>query len=264
MVATGFLAYSHPMWKVQKAMQIQDVLPYTINNQIKFTGLSNGYSFFKNRDGVNSLWNGFLFGAVFNIIDFCDEEFQKHIFKLDKYIPKEEDAPNSDRIWRYFKGNLMYQLIVGASLYPIYNMWIRMIGDIEPVAKYANIWDCAAKVWKHEGFRGFYTGFSWGLLKLVTRSVFKTINYIKQTKGNDGTARRPLLYPLQLFEESCVYAIDTIGARAILGLPLLAAGASGIGILPDIFSGFTVQLWSLGPEFLCLWAYTVFSKKLEN
>jgi hypothetical protein len=173
-VSTSLLALTHPSWLVNKVIQIQNVHPFALSKNIKFTGFFQAYNYFKARDGVNSLWNGYLLGAIFNGIDFCEESIANNICGLEEYIPKDEDKPNKARIARYFKGNLFYMIGSSLLVFPFYNLWIRMMGDIEPVTRFTNIFDCITKVFKNEGIKGFYVGFGFGLLKVITRTFFKT------------------------------------------------------------------------------------------
>jgi hypothetical protein len=242
MIAFGFTAYLHPMLKVQNIMQVQNVLPYALENNIKFKGFLSGYRFMSRRDGVNSLWNGFFLKATIDIFDFVEEDITKKVFKLKDYIPDEEEFPTNDRVIRYFKGNLFTKVLIAASLFPIYNIWVRLSGDPRPVTEFAGVLDCVDKVWKSEGIKGFFKGFSWSLLSTLVSVGMKTLNFKLQTKKNTGQSRKSLMYPLMMIESTVLYGIETIGVRSIIGLPLVAPAAVGFAILPDVYSGFSIKL----------------------
>jgi hypothetical protein len=69
---------------------------------------------------------------------------------------------------------------------------------------------------------------------------------------------------VQFLEEFIVYGIDTLGTRCILGLPLIAAGASGFGVVKDLYSGFNLQVWSISIELAVFWMYSTFAKSMNN
>ena len=79
LTSSAFLAFVHPIFKVQKIMQIQS-FGFPQDSSMKFSGFLDGYRYLKQRDGVNSLWDGFLFGAFTFGIDFCEDEIMKHVF----------------------------------------------------------------------------------------------------------------------------------------------------------------------------------------
>jgi Mitochondrial carrier protein len=264
LMGLGFVFTFHPAYKVTRIMQIQNVYPAALENSIKLTGLMDGYSFLKNRDGVNSLWNGVFFGAIYATIEFCDEEMKKEVFKLEKYIPKEEYEPTPERKLRHFKGNLFYGLAIGVTFYPFYNLWVRMCTDISPVPIYANSLDCVTKVWENEGFKGFYKGFSWYLVKTILKAFFETYNYIHRTKDSFGCAKNNKYYALNGLQSVFRFPLETLVVRSILGLPLLLAGASTVDTVADLYSGFSIEMISVITENLCVFGFTMLSKMLEN
>jgi hypothetical protein len=260
----GFIFTFHPAYKVTRIMQIQNVCPVVIENGIKLTGLRNGYSFLKLRDGVNSLWNGVFFAAIYGTLEFCDDEIKKDIFKLDKYIPKEEYEPTPERVWRHFKGNLFYGLSFGVALYPIFNLWTRMCTDISTVPIYENSLQCISKVWENEGFRGFYKGFSWYFLKSLVKASFETLTYYLQAKDSHGCARNNKYYILNVLHSLFKYTIETVNTRSILGLPLTLANAPISDAFVDLYSGYSIELLSVVTENILVFAFTKFSAMLEN
>ena len=118
LTCTGFIAYVHPIFRVQKVMQIQS-FGFAQDQQMKFSGFLDGYSYLKNRDGVNSLWRGFAAGAIHYAFDFCDDEIMKHIFKMDDYIPKEEHQPTPSKLKKYFLGNFFSKITILIVSYPL-------------------------------------------------------------------------------------------------------------------------------------------------
>lgn len=52
---------------------------------------------------------------------------------------------------------------------------------------YKNDWQCLAKVWREEGYRGFYSGFSVNLVRCIPLTLiqfmfFQNLKFINQKK----------------------------------------------------------------------------------
>ena len=59
-----------------------------------------------------------------------------------------------------------------------------------------------------------------------------------------------------VIDETVKVAFDTLVTRRILGLDLVSA--SGIEMIPDLYSGFSIQLYAIGLELACLKVITYF------
>lgn len=226
---------------------------------MKFSGFLDGYRYLKMRDGVNSLWNGFFLGAVTYGVEFCEDEIKKYIFKMDDYIPKEDDEPTPGRVKKYFLGNFFSRLAIQLLTFPLENIWVRIITDVEPVSKYTGIIDCVQKVFKKEGFHGFYSGFVFAFCQTLLKASFKTLSYYLRLKTEVGCPKSPLMYPFTAAEQVILFAVDTLKVRSIVGLPLVSKNVTGLGIIADVYSGLSVEMISIITELIVLKAYSIIS-----
>lgn len=148
--------------------------------------------------------------------------------------------------------------------FPLENIWLRIITDVEPVPKYSGILDCIQKVFTNEGLQGFFNGFAWAISKALFKSAVKTLSYYLRLKTENGAAKSILYYPFSVIEETIEYAFDTLKVRSAVGLPLFSKNATGLGKLFDIYSGFSIESYSIITEVFVLKGYSMLSLMSMN
>lgn len=90
-------------------------------------------------------------------------------------IPAE--AKNLKHIFKHLFLTLGTNFLFAILNIPLKNLWGRLALDLEPISKYSNFIECFQKIYKEEGFSGFYSGYKEILIEEIIRSISSNIKY---------------------------------------------------------------------------------------
>ena len=72
------------------------------------------------------------------------------------------------------------------------------------------------------------------------------------------------MYPCTAIENTLIYGLETLKVRSAVGLPLFCNSAKGLGLISDMYSGFSMELCTIAVEMAILKAYGILSEMSLN
>jgi len=150
-----------PIERVKLLLQVQHASKQ-ISAANQYKGIMDCVVRIPKEQGFISFWRGNLA----NVIRYFPTQALNFAFK-DKYKKIFLDGVDKNQFWRYFAGNLASGGAAGATslcfVYPLDFARTRLAADVGrsgAAREFNGLADCIVKIFKHDGLKGLYQGFS--------------------------------------------------------------------------------------------------------
>ncbi|XP_057309788.1 mitochondrial folate transporter/carrier-like isoform X2 [Hydractinia symbiolongicarpus] len=173
------LALTNPIWVVKTRMCLQPGLSVA-EGGVHYTGVLNGLKQLYKHEGIRGYYRGFvpgLLGVSHGALQFMAYEELKKLYS--KYTGK----PTSTKLGtlQYITMAALSKVFAVVSTYP-YQVVRSRLQDIQLQSKYDGVVDVCRKIYRIEGFVGFYKGMVPSLLRVtpaccITFLVFENISH---------------------------------------------------------------------------------------
>jgi solute carrier family 25 (adenine nucleotide translocator) protein 4/5/6/31 len=196
-----------PIERVKLLLQTQ-AANAAISEEKKYKGVIDVFIRVPKEEGVSAFWRGNLANVIryfpTQALNFAFKDQYKKIFC--PYDPKKE-------FWKFFFGNLASGGAAGATsllfVYPLDFARTRLAADVGKAGaagrQFTGLNDCLAKIYKADGLKGLYQGFSISVLGII---MYRACYF-----GGYDTAKKTLLKPdshivYKFFVAQCVTALS--------------------------------------------------------
>lgn len=255
----GLLMPSHSPFLIYQTWKSHKTLSFIKNK--------NPWSAFKhilNRDGFFSFYVGCIPYTAYLIIKGRFDTFKFDDYQIEGYVPKNESVNTKENLFNFFIGGVSLGFLGTLVAYPLWNIAIRMMLDIEPVRQYENFRDCVMKVYESEGFIGFFKGVQYDLVYDVFNAALKTLKfYLKMENNQNEVVKHYPNLALTFFEMNITYAFEVMKSRAVIGYEW-PQNLGLFGFLGEIYTGFLYHAVVVnGPTVVGLglaYSYNVFKQ----
>lgn len=173
------LAVTNPIWVVKTRMCLQPGLSVA-EGGVHYTGVLNGLKQLYKHEGIKGYYRGFvpgLLGVSHGALQFMAYE------ELKKLHSKYTGKPTSTKLGtlQYITMAALSKVFAVVSTYP-YQVVRSRLQDIQLQSKYNGVVDVCRKIYRIEGFVGFYKGMVPSLLRVtpaccITFLVFENISH---------------------------------------------------------------------------------------
>jgi len=196
-----------PIERVKLLLQTQAANP-AITEDKKYKGVMDVFIRVPKEEGFSAFWRGNTANVIryfpTQALNFAFKDQYKKIFC--PYDPKKE-------FWKFFFGNLASGGAAGATsllfVYPLDFARTRLAADVGKTGsaerKFNGLSDCISKIYKADGLKGLYQGFSISVLGII---MYRACYF-----GGYDTAKKTLLKPdsniiFKFFVAQCVTALS--------------------------------------------------------
>jgi len=196
-----------PIERVKLLLQTQAANP-AISEEKKYKGVIDVFLRVPKEEGFSAFWRGNTANVIryfpTQALNFAFKDQYKKIFC--PYDPKTE-------FWKFFFGNLASGGAAGATslmfVYPLDFARTRLAADVGKAGaagrQFTGLTDCLSKIYKADGLKGLYQGFSISVLGII---MYRACYF-----GGYDTAKKTLLKPdshivYKFFIAQCVTALS--------------------------------------------------------
>jgi len=211
-----------PIERVKLLLQTQDANA-KISGEKKYKGIVDVFVRVPKEEGFGAFWRGNLANVIryfpTQALNFAFKDQYKRIFC--PYDPRKE-------FWKFFFGNLASGGAAGATsllfVYPLDFARTRLAADVgkgKEDRQFTGLVDCVGKIYKSDGLKGLYQGFSISVLGIIIYRAcyFGGYDTAKKSIMRDDS---PILY--KFFVAQCVtavsglvsYPLDTVRRRLMM------------------------------------------------
>lgn len=185
-IASGVVVTSltHPIWLVKTRLQLDFQRERPL-----YGGISGAFRHISRTEGVLGLWRGYipsLLLTVHGALQFMAYELINRVFQSLHHgrIPTVDGHPTSDRHQiqlgpvEHFTSGFLSKVFASFSTYP-YSLVKTRLQDIKNSrnAIYRGLWDATLKIYRHEGWMGFYKGVVPNTLKVAPSTAVTFVAY---------------------------------------------------------------------------------------
>jgi len=183
------LTMTNPVWVVKTRLCLQQTGSSSSLPSPTYSGLCDALVKIWRAEGLVGLYAGFvpgLAGVSHGAVQFCVYEELKNLYNnsLGQPINTKLGTPE------YLTFAAVSKLVAALATYP-YQVVRARLQDSLSHHKYAGTGDCVAKIYRLEGYRGFYKGLSPNLLRVVpatmlTFLVYENLSYYLLKRTQDS------------------------------------------------------------------------------
>lgn len=171
-------AYSgSPFYLVKVRMQAQTTEAIAVGTQHKVSGTADAFTQIWRQEGIAGLWRGANGSvprlAVASAGQLSTFSLAKEYIATNKYYPIEYGLLNS------FLASILGGIVIAVTMNPFDVISTRLYNQgVDSQGRgliYSSYFDCVSKMWKTEGFGGFYKGIVPGFLRIGPHTMLSLI-----------------------------------------------------------------------------------------
>lgn len=204
-----------PIERVKLLLQTQDANKKIMEGSAKkYTGIVDCFTRVSKEEGIGALWRGNLANVIryfpTQALNFAFKDTYKNMFR--KFDPKTEKL-------KFFLANMASGGAAGATslafVYPLDFARTRLAADVGKGSgdrQFNGLIDCVGKIFKADGLRGLYQGFTVSVLGII---VYRACYF-----GGYDTGKQVILGDTKNVVIKFIYAQFVTGLSGVISYPL--------------------------------------------
>ena len=160
---------TNPIWLVKTRMQLQG--DGGVGKRAPYASLGNALASIVREEGVRGLYRGIVPALLLTshgVVQFTSYEFMKREFA---------SKPGEDDSARLLAFGVSSKAAAAFTTYPYQVIKARVQQRFDGTPEYRGLVDCAQKIMRREGARGFYKGFVANILRVAPQSALTLLAY---------------------------------------------------------------------------------------